>query len=236
MESGGLSLNNVVLSVHGKPVLNDVSFHADEQRIGLIGANGSGKSTLARVILGLLQINSGDLRVHGVDIWNDRKAALKTVGMLFQNPDHQIIFPTCEEEIAFGLTQLGQPKDQARRTALAILTQFDRRDWANRSTHDLSQGQRHFLCLLSVLVMQPKLLVFDEPYAGLDLPTSIQLHRSIDALDQQVVLITHDMDVLAGFDRVIWLDQGQVVGDGTPADVIPKYITEMTARAGQPDA
>ncbi|PIB26173.1 cobalt ABC transporter [Amylibacter kogurei] len=236
METSGLALENVVLSVHGKAVLNNVSFHADEKRIGLIGANGSGKSTLARVILGLLQINSGELRVHGVDIWKDRKAALKTVGMLFQNPDHQIIFPTCEEEIAFGLTQLGQSKEKARRAALEILARFGRADWASRSTHDLSQGQRHFLCLLSVLVMQPKLLVFDEPYAGLDLPTSIQLHRSIDALEQQVVLITHDMDVLADFDRVIWLDHGEIAGDGKPSDIIPKYIAEMTTRAGETDA
>ncbi|MCL4135067.1 UNVERIFIED_CONTAM: hypothetical protein GTU68_020936 [Idotea baltica] len=224
------------MSIHGRDVLNDVSFQATEKRIGLIGANGSGKSTLARVILGLLQVSSGELSVHGVDIWNDRKAALRTVGMLFQNPDHQIIFPTCEEEIAFGLSQLGQSAQEARKGALDILARFGRADWAIRSTQNLSQGQRHFLCLLSVLAMEPKVLFFDEPYAGLDLPTSIQLHQSIRALEQQVVLITHDMDVLADFDRVIWLDHGKIVGDGSPNEVIPTYIAEMTNRAGQTDA
>jgi biotin transport system ATP-binding protein len=212
-----------------------VSLSISDRRVGVVGQNGSGKSTFARLLNGLLTPASGRVTVAGIDVNTDRRAATATVGMIFQNPDHQIIFPTVQEEIAFGLEQQGRSKREARAMALALLAQHGRAHWAERATIALSQGQRHLLCLLSILVMQPKVLVLDEPYAGLDIPTSRQLHRWLDRLEQTVVLVTHDPTVLAGFDRVIWLDEGRIRRDGAAGEVLAAFAAEMD-RKGALDA
>jgi len=230
-----ISLDQVTVSFDGVRVIEAVSVALCEARIGIVGANGSGKSTLARLIAGLIAPDAGKILVQGVDVYRDRKSALDTVGIIFQNPDHQIIFPTCTEEVAFGLIQQGLKRKEADLRARAILTEHGRGDWADRLAHQLSQGQRHYLCLISVLAMAPDVIILDEPYAGLDMVTSLQLQRTLASLDQQVVMITHDTALLADFDRVIWMDSGQIVGDGTPTDVIPKFASEMKARANAVD-
>ena len=120
---------------------------------------------------------------------------------------------------------------QEEKRACEVLVEHGRGEWADRLAHQLSQGQRHFLCLMAVLAMTPDVIVLDEPYAGLDLVTSTQLQRTLDRLDQQLVMITHDTDLLKGFDRVIWMDQGQVLANDRPSQVIPKFIAEMKVRA-----
>jgi biotin transport system ATP-binding protein len=111
--------------------------------------------------------------------------------------------------------------------ATKILQQFDRLDWAERTIATLSQGQRHLVCLLSVLAMAPPLLVLDEPFAGLDLPTKTYLQNLLYGLDQSVLHITHDLQALAEYERVIWLEKGQVVGDGLPKHIIPNFENAM---------
>ena len=226
-----ISLDQVSVTFDDLCVVNDISMAIGDQRVGIIGATGSGKSTLARLIVGLIKPDAGTIMVNGIDVYNDRKGALDTVGIIFQNPDHQIIFPTCAEEIAFGLTQKGMSRKQADTRACEVLVEHGRGEWADRLAHQLSQGQRHFLCLMAVLAMTPDVIVLDEPYAGLDLVTSTQLQRTLDRLDQQLVMITHDTDLLKGFDRVIWMDQGQVLANDRPSQVIPKFIAEMKVRA-----
>lgn len=225
--SNSIHLTDVRFDRAGRTVLGPLSWSAGEKRIGIVGRNGSGKSTLARLVMGLLKPDAGQLRVHGVDVFADRRAALKTVGMIFQNPDHQIIFPTCEEEVAFGLTQMGQTKEHARAAARAALAAHGVGHWADTSTAALSQGQRHLLCLISVLAMTPKVLILDEPFAGLDIPTATRLHRRLMALEQQVVMITHDPSVLLDFDRVIWLEDGVIKHDGAAPDVLAAFSAEM---------
>jgi len=167
-----LELNNVHYSIAGTSLLKGVTFTADQQRIGIVGRNGSGKSTLARLLCGLIEPSSGSVRVAGIDVANDRHQAIRTVGMLFQNPDHQIIFPTVEEELSFGLEQLGTARSQAHQLAHKALREFGCESWATQSVSVLSQGQRHLVCLIAVLLMKPGLIVLDEPYAGLDIPTT----------------------------------------------------------------
>jgi len=99
-------LKDVIFEFETHRVIDQITLNVSEQRIGIVGVNGSGKSTLARLISGLIAPISGSIRINDIDIYKDRKAALKTVGIIFQNPDHQIIFPTCVEEISFGLMQL----------------------------------------------------------------------------------------------------------------------------------
>ena len=222
-----IQFENVSLSLNARKLLNGVSLDIQEQRVGVIGRNGSGKTSFARLLSGLLAPSSGRVRVNGNDLFKHRAAALKTVGILFQNPDHQIIFPTVLEELSFGLTQQGQRKAEAMQNATKILQQFDRLDWAERTIATLSQGQRHLVCLLSVLAMAPPLLVLDEPFAGLDLPTKTYLQNLLYGLDQSVLHITHDLQALAEYERVIWLEKGQVVDDGLPKHIIPNFENAM---------
>lgn len=229
--AGGIILDEIALSIEGRAVLAPLSLTLSERRIGLIGRNGSGKTSLLRLIAGLQAPDQGRVTVGGVDMARDRAGAIRRLGILFQNPDHQIIFPTVEEEIAFGLRQLGAGRDEAVAKARAVLQAHGRGDWAARSTHTLSQGQRHYLCLMAVLAMGPEVILLDEPFTGLDLPTSIGLRRALDALDQQLVMVTHDPSLLAAYDRVLWLDEGRLQADGPADAVLAAYTEAMTALA-----
>lgn len=209
-----------------RAVLDGIGLNITERRVALVGRNGSGKSTLIRAIAGLAPVDSGSVSIAGTDPARDRAAALKLVGVLFQNPDHQIIFPTVGEEVAFGLRQQGC--DAPRDLALEWLKRFGRSHWLDRSVVELSQGQRHLVCLIAVLAMQPRLILLDEPMAGLDLPTVRALQDMLEALPQSILHATHDLTLIDRYDRVIWLEQGRVAGDGPPADVLPAYVATMS--------
>jgi biotin transport system ATP-binding protein len=227
--TSGITLTNVTYAVAGKPILSGLTARLTEHRIGIIGRNGSGKTTILRLIAGLIAPTSGTVTVSGLDPAGDRRGVVRALGILFQNPDHQILFPTVAEEIAFGLRQLGQTADAATAHALATLARHGRSHWHNAPTHSLSQGQRHYLCLMSVLAMQPDTILLDEPLAGLDLPTQARLKRAFDALPQRLVTITHDPAHLAGYDRVLWLEAGRIQMDGPPPQVLPAFCAAMDA-------
>ena len=224
-------LKDVIFEFETHRVIDQITLNVSEQRIGIVGVNGSGKSTLARLISGLIAPISGSIRINDIDIYKDRKAALKTVGIIFQNPDHQIIFPTCIEEISFGLMQQGMTRIEAEERSNEILLKFDRLKWSDQLAHNLSQGQRHFLCLIAVLAMNPDVVILDEPYAGLDLPTSLQLRHELNKLSQQIVMITHNKDILVDFDRILWIDNGKIIKDGSYENVMPDFEEEMQRRA-----
>lgn len=233
--AGGLVLQDIALTLAGRQVLDGVTLTARERRIGIVGRNGSGKTTLARVIAGLIAPDAGTATVGGIDVVKDRRGALGAVGILFQNPDHQIIFPTVEEEIAFGLTQMGRTKREAAEATRAMLARFGKAHWAGAAAHSLSQGQKQLVCLMAVLAMEPGLIVLDEPFSGLDIPTRMQLMRCLDAVEAQIALITHDPETLRAFDRVIWLDAGRVIADGTPGEVLDRFEAQMTTWGGGDD-
>ncbi|MCM2561132.1 energy-coupling factor ABC transporter ATP-binding protein [Lutimaribacter sp. EGI FJ00015] len=225
-------IENVSLTLGETRVFNEFSLRMSERRVAVIGRNGAGKSQLARLVAGLLAPDTGRVRVEDIDVGRDRRAALATVGILFQNPDHQIIFPTVEEELAFGLRSQGlDPREAARRVS-DMLARFNRADWATRAVHTLSQGQRHLVCLMAVLLMAPRVIVLDEPFAGLDMATALRLTRYLETVDQQLVHITHDLPAVEDYDRAIWLDGGTVRADGPPAQVLPAYRAAMVALGG----
>ncbi|MDG2403267.1 MAG: ABC transporter ATP-binding protein [Amylibacter sp.] len=230
-----INLKDVSFEFETHRVLDQINLNISEHRIGIIGVNGSGKSTLARLISGLIAPTSGSIRLNKIDVFKDRKAALKTVGIIFQNPDHQIIFPTCVEEISFGLIQQGMTRIEAEKKSKQLLLKFDKSNWSDELAHNLSQGQRHFLCLISVLAMEPDVIILDEPYAGLDLPTSIKLKNTIKKLNQQIVMITHDREILKDFERILWIDNGKIVRDGSFENVMPDFEKEMRKRANVSD-
>lgn len=230
-----INLKDVSFEFETHRVLDQINLNISEHRIGIIGVNGSGKSTLARLISGLIAPTSGSIRLNKIDVFKDRKAALKTVGIIFQNPDHQIIFPTCVEEISFGLIQQGMTRIEAEKKSKQLLLKFDKSNWSDELAHNLSQGQRHFLCLISILAMEPDVIILDEPYAGLDLPTSIKLKNIIKKLNQQIVMITHDREILEDFERILWIDNGKIVRDGSFENVMPDFEKEMRKRANVSD-
>jgi biotin transport system ATP-binding protein len=228
-------LSDIGLRLAGRDVLSGVSLHLSEQRIGIVGRNGSGKTSLLRVMAGLVAPSSGTVEVAGADPAKDRKAMLAAVGILFQNPDHQILFPTVGEELAFGLLQQGMPKAEAAARVKALLGAEGRAHWEGAATHTLSQGQRQYLCLLAVLAMAPDWVLLDEPFAALDLPTQVRLRRRLDGLSQRVVTISHDPVAVEGADRVIWLEGGKVQADGAAGPVLAAFRNEM-ARQGAANA
>lgn len=125
------------------------------------------------------------------------------------------------------------PAPQARQQAMALLERHGCVQWANRNVNELSGGQKQLVCILALLATEPSILLMDEPFSSLDLPTRLVLYRRFMALPQRVVIATHDLELLAEFDRVIWLDAGRIRVDGRPADVLPAYRAHVAiASAG----
>jgi biotin transport system ATP-binding protein len=215
----------------GTRVIGPLTLRIAVRRLGIVGRNGAGKSSLLRLLAGLDAPAAGRVRVAGIDPAADRAAAIRTVGVLFQNPDHQIIFPTVAEELAFGLEQLGTPRRDAAAQVADLLARHGRADWGPRQVHSLSEGQRRWLCLQAVLAMGARLILLDEPFAGLDLPTQAALQAEFGRLPQSLVTITHDPAHLAAYDHVLWLEAGQIAAEGPPDAVLPAYRAEM-ARIG----
>lgn len=231
----GIVIQDAAVVLGGRRVLSGLTLHLTERRIGILGRNGSGKSTLLRLMAGLIAPSDGTVRVGGLDPARDRREMLEQIGILFQNPDHQILFPTVIEELSFGLMQIGQTRAEAEAQVRAALAAEGRAHWETAPTHRLSQGQRQMLCLMAVLLMAPQTLLLDEPFAGLDLPTQARLSRRFDSLPQRLVTISHDPAAVAGCERVIWLEAGALRADGPAASVIAGFTAEM-ARIGASDA
>ena len=208
-------------------IIEDLSLSITEKRVGFIGRNGSGKTTLLRILAGLQELNNGKVLIDGTEVAKKRKEAIKKVGIIFQNPDHQIIFPTVGEELRFGLTQLGLTKNEADLKVIACLKKYDKVDWFERSISTLSQGQKHLVCLLSVLLMKPRVLLLDEPFTGIDIPTQLKLEHYLSSLKQTIIHVSHMPETFADYQRLIWMDEGVVQADGTPKTVIKKYRAAM---------
>lgn len=204
-------------------VLSDITVRLSEQRIGIIGANGSGKSTFVRLLNGLLLPATGTVRVDGLDTRRDGRDVRRRVGFCFTDPDAQIVMPTVREDIAFGLRRRGLSRAEIdARVAEALLT-YGLDGHADHPAHLLSGGQKQLLALSSVLVTDPSVLVLDEPTTLLDLRNAGKVAELVGRLDQQVLLVTHHLDLLDGFERVLVFDEGRIVYDGPPAGAIAHY-------------
>nr|WP_246165117.1 ABC transporter ATP-binding protein [Pigmentiphaga aceris] len=225
-----VQLDQVTLRRGITTVFQGLSLTLAEPRIGLIGDNGAGKSSLFRLICGLETADAGSVAVCGHDVRKDRAKLPALVGLMFQNPDDQIIFPTVVEELAFSLSPSGISRKEARARASAFLAARGLTAWADRAVEGLSQGQRQHVCLLALLIAAPRILLLDEPFASLDLPGQASLAADIDASAQQVIVSTHVLAHVRHFDRVVWLDRGAVKGDGPGAEVCAAYEADVAAR------
>lgn len=233
-----ISLNDVSLTVDAasdarpdavNTILGPVSLTITESRVGIIGANGSGKSTLARMFNGLATPTEGTVLVNDQDVRASRKQVRSLVGFIFSDADNQIIMPRVRDDVLFSLRRRGLPKSERLRRADEVLARFDLTEHADDSPHTLSGGQKQMLALASVLVLDPEIIVADEPTTLLDLRNRLRIAEEFRRLEQQLIVVTHDLDLLADFDRVICLDEGQVIADGAPRDAIDTYVSRMTA-------
>jgi biotin transport system ATP-binding protein len=208
----------------GRGVLRDISLTLAERRIAIIGANGSGKTTLARTLNGLVAPQKGDVLVDGISARKKGRDVRRLVGFVFQNPEHQIVMPTVEEDLAFGLVNMNLPKAEIGRRVNDMLAAHGLSDRRGAAAHLLSGGEQKLLTLLSVLIMEPRYIIFDEPLNSLDLAARRRLSALMDRLEQTVITITHDFELIAAYDRVILIHDGAVAADGAPAEVIGRYV------------
>lgn len=222
-------IENVRHRFGGRLALDGIDLRLSERRIGIVGANGSGKSTLIRLLNGLVVPDEGRVVVDGADVRADPKAARGRVGFVFQNPDNQIVYPIVEEDIAFGLRGRKLGKEETARRVAAVLDRFGLSELRQNATHRLSGGEKQLLAIAAVLVMEPAVVVLDEPTTALDLRNRRRVVDAIGTLAEPVIAVSHDLDWLAGFERVIVLDGGRVVKDDRPEVALPYYRAMMDA-------
>ena len=202
-----IQLENISFSyAGGKPVLDDLCFTLEEgAKLGLIGHNGSGKTTLLHIIMGLLKPTSGTIRAFGkpVETKKDFLDVRRKIGFLFQDADDQLFCPTVLEDIAFGPLNLGKSPTEARKMAMETLERLNLKGFEERVTHKLSGGEKKLVALATVLVMEPKALILDEPTTGLDEDTNIRIITLLNQLDISYVIVSHEYDFLAQTTREI---------------------------------
>ncbi len=218
-----IEFDQAVVATPQAEVLRGVSATLAERRIGIVGPNGAGKSTLARLLNGLVLPSSGSVRVDGLDTRYDLKAVRRRVGFVFQNPENQIVFPIVREDLAFGLKRL-EPDKALRESRIDVqLNALGVGHLADRSSHTLSGGERQLVALAAVLVMAPALVVFDEPTTQLDLRNRNRVRDAIAALPHDAVVVSHDLDLLDDFDRVLVVRDGVIAADDAPAPALRWY-------------
>ncbi len=206
-----------------RTVLRDIDLRITERRVGFIGANGSGKSTLARMLNGLLKPSTGTVTVDGLDVARKGAQVRRKVGFVFTDPDTQIVMPTVAEDLAFSLRRSGLSKAEIAARVRRMLDRFGLAAHTDHPAHLLSGGQKQLLAIGSALIREPEVIVADEPTTLLDLRNARRVSQALNSLDQQVIVVTHQLGLLDGFDRVVVLDNGSVVFDGPPVAAVDVY-------------
>ena len=219
--------DHVSVAFDERNVLNDISLELTEQSIGIVGANGGGKSTLIRLINGLGSPTAGTVTVDGLDVEKNGKEVRRKVGFVFSDAENQIVMPTVEDDIAFSLRRVKMPKADKQRKVKDMLERFNLAGHATQSPHFLSGGQKQLLALASVLILEPDVIIADEPTTLLDLRNRIKIKKVFAELPQQLIVVSHDLNFIADFDRVICIDNHSIVADGEPSEVIQTYTDRI---------
>ncbi len=204
--------------------IEEVSFSLAQNKIyGFVGGNGSGKSTFAQLIAGLLKPCSGKVQVCGVDTSDDDAQIHRKVGIIFQNPDNQIVGTTVEEDIAFGLENLAVPGNEIPDRILAVAAELGLEKFLSKPVHHLSGGQKQLLCIAAVLVMEPDWLIFDEPTSHLDPWARREFYHTVANLVKKrqpgIIIISQIPDDFAVFEEVKVFSQGQIVFSGSTEEL-----------------
>ncbi len=207
---------------NGKTVLQNINLTINSgDFLAIMGQNGAGKTTLAKHLNGLLKPTNGEVFVGGIDTRKESVAHLATqVGYVFQNPDHQIFSKTIEEELSFGPKNLGWSDDRIEQAVQRALVDIDMVDKRNSEPYFMGLAERKLIAIASVLIMEPKVLVLDEPATGADYNVALRIMRYISALHKRgltVIIITHDVSLAANYaSRLIAMRDGAILIDDTP--------------------
>ncbi len=206
----------------GTPALNGISCRiVHGESVGIVGANGAGKSTLLLQINGILVPTKGKVRIGEVALSKKTvKELRRRVGFLFQNPDDQLFMPTVFEDVTFGPLNLGWTPENVEQAAKKALDQVKCSGLKDRPPHKLSEGQKRSICIASVIVMDPDILVMDEPSSNLDPRSRRQLIQLLGTFQHTKILATHDLDMVMELcERTIILNEGRVAADGSTAEL-----------------
>lgn len=225
-----IEFRDAAVNYDGEQILAPLNVSLTEQRIGIIGSNGSGKSTTVRLINGLIEPTSGQVLYDGLTPAKHGKEIRKRVGFVFSDAESQIVMPRVADDVAFSLRRFKLPREEVKRRVTEALERFGLTDRAEHSPHTLSGGEKQMLALASVLVIQPETIIADEPTTLLDLRNRRRIVRELMALEQQLIVVTHDLEMLRDFERVLVIDESRLVYDGAPADAVQFYTELMDAK------
>ena len=212
--------------------LYNISFKIEKgEFISIVGMNGCGKSTLVKHLNALIPLQSGELTIASLDCGNNKNIykIRQKCGMVFQNPDNQLVATVVDEDVAFGLENLGVPHDEMVKRVADALKAVGMSDYAKSAPHKLSGGQKQRVAIAGIIAMEPQCIVFDEPTAMLDPKGRKEVMEVILKLCREkgitVILITHYMNEAAMADRVVIMDKGSIILDGTPREVFSNVET-----------
>ncbi|QTA93098.1 energy-coupling factor ABC transporter ATP-binding protein [Desulfonema magnum] len=202
----------------GQTILENLNFKLQKgEKLGLIGHNGSGKTTFLHIIMGLLPVSAGIVRILGNEVRTEKdfRVVRQKIGLLFQHADDQLFSPTVLEDVAFGLLNLGKSPAEARELSLKTLEQLNLKGFENRVTHKLSGGEKKLASLATVLVMQPRVLLLDEPTTGLDEATKERIISVLNNLDISYIIVSHEYDFLSRTTNdICTMKDGQIIYNG----------------------
>ncbi len=224
MDQSAIVLEDVTVRFGATTALENASARLVERRIGVIGDNGSGKSTFARLLNGLVLPTQGRVTVLGLDTQSAGNAIRRRVGFIFQNPDNQLVMPTVAEDLDFGLKAHDVAAAARAAQIDTVLARLGITHLKERACAELAGGEKQLVALAGVLVLEPSVLVCDEPTAMLDRRNARMFSEILTTLPQQVVVVTHHTELLEGFDRVLVMERGRLVADAAPAQAIAAYV------------
>lgn len=203
-------------------ILSNLSFHIDNgERVALIGANGAGKSTILKVMLGLLEAK-GDILIDGVRLEKKSLSQIrKSVGFVLQDSDNQMFMPRVIDDVMFGLVNYGMSQNDAREKALSSLEQLGIEYLQDKHNYKISVGEKKMAAIATVLAMEPKVMLFDEPTASLDPANRRKIIATLNSLSTTKLIATHDLDMVkCTCDRVLLINHGEIVADGTVKKIL----------------
>ncbi|MGU3575296.1 energy-coupling factor ABC transporter ATP-binding protein [Brucellaceae bacterium C25G] len=219
-----ITFNQASAKFGDRVVLKPLSICLTENRVGIIGLNGSGKSTFARMVNGLVLPSQGQVTTNGYDTRHDIEKVRSNVGYVFQNPANQIVLPLIKDDIALGLKINGASKYETDTAVHKVLKRLDIEHLSERRAHELSGGEVQLAALASVLVIEPDIVILDEPTNQLDLKNRNIVERTVSALSENVIVVTHDLTLLESFERVLFFHQGEIIADGNAGEVVKHYL------------
>ncbi len=220
-----VSCENLTYSYPGseRPALSDLIFELRAREyVGVVGPNGGGKSTLVRLLDGLLRADSGSVRVGGLDPATEPYLVRERVGMLFQNPENGLVAPFVEDDVAFGLENLGVPREEMRERVRDAIAAAGLEGYERREPHTLSGGEKQRVALAGLLALDPEILLLDEPTSMLDATGRREVLERLERLRgaRTVLHVTHHIEELLDADRILVLNAGRLVADVTPGWLI----------------